>query len=195
MGNRYSAYRRGTDAVSPDTVDRILVWVCALIWMLLLGVSVAAAVALVDLGRGFHRASAGPPQTPWLLYAVIAVSALIIVAAIPVLLRARRMAPADHSVTAPASVVEWLMPRPGATATTTDGPAPSVDRVWLRGIVLLVGAIGVALTCVAAATYLMALGNAGLSWLCYGLAGLVTMAMPAIEWLHVRQLRALADWS
>ncbi|HCB83464.1 MAG TPA: hypothetical protein DEQ00_19445, partial [Mycobacterium tuberculosis] len=48
--------------------------------------SVAAAVALMDLGRGFHE-MAGNPHTTWVLYAVIVVSALVIVGAIPVLLR------------------------------------------------------------------------------------------------------------
>ena len=35
----------------------------------------------------------------------------------------------------------------------------------------------------------MAVGHDGPSWVGYGLAGVVTAAMPVIEWLHVRQLR------
>ena len=94
MVSRYSAYRRGSDTIAPDVIDRILLGACAAIWLVLLGVSVAAAVALADLGRGFHKA-AGNPHTTWVLYAVIVISALIIAAAIPVLLRARRAAGAD----------------------------------------------------------------------------------------------------
>jgi hypothetical protein len=67
----------------------------------------------------------------------------------------------------------------------------AVDRVWLRGIVILAGTMGAALIAVAAATYLMAVGHEGPSWVGYVLAGLVTAAMPAVEWLHVRQLRGL----
>ncbi|WP_231985714.1 DUF2561 family protein [Mycobacterium sp. E3247] len=61
MVSRYSAYRRGLgdDTVSPDVVDRILIGACAVVWLVLLGVSVAAAVALSDLGRGFHKAAGG----------------------------------------------------------------------------------------------------------------------------------------
>ena len=39
--------------------------------------SVAALVALMDLGRGFHKA-AGNPHTSSVLYAIIIISALII---------------------------------------------------------------------------------------------------------------------
>jgi hypothetical protein len=49
--------------------------------------------------------------------------------------------------------------------------------------------MGVALIAVGAATYLMAVGHEGPSWVGYGLAGLVTAAMPVLEWYHVRQLR------
>ncbi len=94
MVSRYSAYRRGSDTIPPDVIDRILLGACAAIWLVLLGVSVAATVALADLGRGFRKA-AGNPHTTWVLYAVIIVSALIIAAAIPVLLRARRAAAAE----------------------------------------------------------------------------------------------------
>jgi hypothetical protein len=210
MVSRYSAYRRGSDTIPPDVIDRILVGACAAIWMVLLGVSVAAAVALADLGRGFHR-MAGSPHTTWVLYAVIIVSALIIAGAIPVLLRARRMAqaePAVRSMTAPARVADRPLVRPGAPAARTvaerarpqrvqaaepaaERSGAAVDRVWLRGTVILAGTMGAALIAVAAATYLMAVGHDGPSWVGYGLAGIVTAALPVVEWLHVRQLRRL----
>ncbi len=211
MVSRYAAYRRGLgdDAVSPDVIDRIFVGACAAVWLVLLGVSVAAAVALADLGRGFHKASSSP-HTTWVLYAVIIVSALIIAGAIPILLRARRMAqaePATRAMTAPAPGSGRPSVRLGAGNLRTSGErarptsvpvqaseapawsAEAVDRVWLRGTVSLVGAIGLALIAVATATYLMAVGHDGGSWGVYVLAGLITGAMPAVEWLHIRQLR------
>ena len=44
---------------------------------------------------------------------------------------------------------------------------------------------------VSAGTYLMAVRDDTASWVSYGLAGAVTAAMPAVEFLHVRQLRRL----
>lgn len=60
MVSRYSAYRRGPDVISPDVIDRILVGACAAVWLVFTGVSVAAAVALMDLGRGFHEMAGNP---------------------------------------------------------------------------------------------------------------------------------------
>ncbi|BBZ43598.1 DUF2561 family protein [Mycobacterium parmense] len=208
MVSRYSAYRRGPDTVPPEVVDRILVGACAAIWLVLLGVSVAAAVALVDLGSGFHKA-AGGQHTTWVLYAVIIVSALIIAGAIPVLVRARRSAqyePSARGMTAPERATVGSPARAGSPAGlgTSERPyqpgeqaaAPAVewssvevDRIWLRGTVFLAGTMGTALIAVATATYLMAVGHDGPAWVGYGLAGAVTAAMPVLEWLHVRQLR------
>ena len=77
-----------------DRVDRILLGACAAIWLVALGAGVAAVVALVDLGGG-RTESSGDSDTPWLLYTVIGVSAVVIVGAVPLLLRARRTALAD----------------------------------------------------------------------------------------------------
>jgi hypothetical protein len=213
MVSRYSAYRHGSDTVPPDVVDRILIGACAAVWLVLIGASVAAAVALTDLGQGYHK-TAGSQHTSWVLYAVIIVSALIIAGAIPVLLRARRMARAEPPAQlagASARGTARQLVRTGHPAARTPaerarpariqpssgpaaGPAGSVvDRIWLRGTVALTGTIGVALIAVASATYLMAVGHDGASWVAYGLAGLVTAGLPAIEWLHVRQLRQMAE--
>lgn len=211
MVGRYSPYRRGLgdDTIAPEVIDRILIGACAAIYLVLLGVSVAAAVALADLGRGFHKA-ASSPHTTWVLYAVIIVSALIIAGAIPILLRARRLSqsePAAQAMTAPARGPSRPAVRLGTGALRT-GPeraatvqtAPvsgaewsgeAVDRVWLRGTVILTGTMGAALIAVATATYLMAVGHDGASWIGYGLAGVITAAMPVVEWLHIRQLRGV----
>lgn len=208
MVSRYSAYRRDWDTIPPEVIDRILIGACAAVWLVWLGVSVAAVVALVDLGRGFHKV-AGNSHTTWVLYVVIIVSALVIAGAIPVLLRARRMSqaePAAEAMTAPGRAAAKppvrggspgarpgteppYQPRVQSAAPAAEWSGADVDRVWLRGTVWLAGTMGVALIAVAAATYLMAVGHDGPSWVGYGLAGAVTVAMPLVEWLHVRQLR------
>jgi hypothetical protein len=207
MVSRYSAYRRGSDTVPPDVIDRIMVGACAVVWLVLLGVSVAAAVALADLGRGFHK-TAGNSHTTWVLYAVIIISALIIAGAIPALVRARRMSPAESARSVPGQArppVRLMSPAPRtaaerarqqrvAQAVESSGggwSGAAVDRVWLRGTVVLTGTMGGALIAAATATYLMAVGHDGPSWVGYALAGIVTAAMPVVEWLHVRQLRRI----
>ena len=84
--------RLGRDVDDADNMDRILLAACAAIWLAALGSAVAATVALVDLGRGHPESSSTSSGTPWLLYTVIGVSALVIVGAIPLLVRARRAA-------------------------------------------------------------------------------------------------------
>lgn len=212
MVSRYSAYRQGPDTVAPDVIDRILVGACAAIWLLLVGVSVAATVALADLGRGFHKVAKNT-HTPWVLYAVIIVSALIIAGAIPMLLRARRMAHDEPPAGSVDALVRRVAKRPASsgysTARTADerarqdrvkayAPAAewsgaAVDRIWLRGTVALMGAMGAALVAVGVATYLMAVGHDGASWISYVFAAVITAAMPVLEWLHVRQLRRLIE--
>jgi hypothetical protein len=209
MVDRYSGDRRGWAVVSPLAADRILVGVCAGIWLLLVGISVAAVVALVDLGRGFNT-STGGKHTPAVLYVIIVVSALVIVGAIPLLLHARRTTRANSASRSgmPARRVAgqpirpgYKTPRPmtGEPATerlTTLGSAAGlsdaeVNRIWLRGTVGLLAAMGVALVAVATATYLMALGRYGLSWTGYGIAGAITATMPVIVWWHIRQARRM----
>lgn len=203
MVSRYSAYRRGSD-IPADVIDRILLGACAAVWLVLLGVSVAAAVALADLGRGIHTAARNTHSTPWVLYAVIVISALIIAGAIPVLLRARRMSKTEPpvvrstalqgrpSVTQPAGrkVVDRVrQQRATTTAPAGEWSGEAVDRIWLRGTVVMVSTMGLALIAAGAATYAMAVGHDGPSWVGYLLAGAITAALPAAEWLFVRQLR------
>lgn len=212
-------------ASDADNVDRILLASCAAIWLAVLGSAVAAAVALVDLGSK-HQESSTESGTPWLLYGVIGVSALIIVGAIPLLIRARRTALDDprggHGGGArpvagrPQTATRTPEPRtqnlrtaaqtsaaPGrqrsghpssARISTFDaGVPPAVERVWLRCAVFIAGAIGVALLAIGIATYLMAAGHDAFAWAFYVVAGLVTLAMPAIPWIYLRQLNELVD--
>jgi hypothetical protein len=204
-----SADRRGWAVISPLATDRILVGVCAGIWLVLVGIGVAAVVALVDLGSGFSK-STGGQHTPVVLYVIIIVSALVIAAAIPVLLRARHTTqarsaePAGSPVRRPGgqpgrpgySAPRTMTAEPATERVTTPGSAVAlsdaeVDRIWLRGTVGLLAAMGVALVAVAAATYSMAVGRYGLAWTGYGVAAAFTATMPVIVWWHLRQTRRM----
>ncbi|OBK27577.1 hypothetical protein A5634_22690 [Mycobacterium asiaticum] len=204
MVGRYSAYRRGPDpVVNPELVDRVMMGACAAIWLVLVGVSVAAAVALADLGRGYHK-MARTPHTTWVLYAVIVVSALIIAGAIPVLLRARRSTQIEPVVRSralqgganrpPARPRVRAMSEPARRETVKaygavdEWSGEVVDRIWLRGALALTSVIGTSLIAVAVATYLMAAGHDTASWVSYGVAGLIAAGLPVVEILYVRQL-------
>ena len=213
---------------SPESIDRFMVAVCGAIWLVLLAMSVVATVALVQLGRGRDAGPDGQPS--WLLYSIIAVSALIIAGAIPLLLRARRTALADPGSTGsdpdgvsgsgsgvvgsgvagsgvadpgPVLPVEApteklrvfgtavdpyareAAPEPAAVSRV---PAGVVDRLWLRGTASLLGAMGLALTAVATATYLLATGSDTETWVALGTAGAITVAMPAVLVAFARRL-------
>ena len=86
--------RLGLNPGELDRTHRLLLGSCAGIWLAALGAGVAATVALVDLSSG-HVESSGDSGTPWLLYTVIAISAAVIIGAVPLLMRARREAIAD----------------------------------------------------------------------------------------------------
>jgi len=85
---------------TPDRTDRILVVAAVALWLTALGAGVAAVVALVDLANA-HPVGAEKSDTPWLLYTVIGVSALVIIGAIPLLLKARQSAVASAPVRSP----------------------------------------------------------------------------------------------
>ena len=219
---------------SPEAVDRAMVAVCGAIWLVMLAVSVVATVALVQLGQGRDADPGG--QSSWLLYSVIAVSALIIAGAIPLLLRARRTALADPGAGAgsrasglgesgsgesgsgesgsgsgaadPGPVLPIEAPteklrvfgtavdpyaREAAPAAVSRVPAAVVDRLWLRGTTSLLGAIGLALTAVATATYLLTAGNDTGTWVALGTAAVITVAMPAILVAFARRLGEATD--
>jgi hypothetical protein len=206
MADRYFGAWGPRNRVAPATADRIVLGLCAAVWLAFVGMGVAAIVALMDLGRGFHDPK-GNPHTSSVLYGIIIISALIILAAIPMLLRARRTTrdgPVARSAGAPVRTASGQPIRSGYTAAptmtrsgrterlTTLRPAPleaAVDRIWLRGTAALVGTMGLAQLAVAVATYLMAIGHDAFSWTAYGIAGLVTLIMPLVPWRHVRQLR------
>src|SRR5882762_3020540 len=118
-----SPLRTGLDTGEFDRTDRILLSGCAAVWLAALGAGVAATVALVDLGTR-HGASTRQSETPWLLYAVIGISAAVIIGAVPLLLRARRAAledaPPPPARATPVRAVSGQQPPPvrGAEAPT-----------------------------------------------------------------------------
>ena len=235
---RESGSAPAQDARSPETVDRLLVGVCGAIWLVLLAVGVTAIVALVDLGRG-HTLGGDGKHTPWLLYSVIVVSGLVILGAIPLLIRARRTALAEPHEPPPAAPTAAKATSTAASTAASRGPevppsrsaeapteklkvfgtavdpyeryqpdyvqssasrradplipATELDRLWLRCTVSILGAIGLALIAVSTATYLLAVDKETLAWVALGVAAVITVVMPAIPVLYLRQLRAALD--
>jgi hypothetical protein len=206
----------GLDTGEFDRTDRILLGACAVVWLVALGAGVAATVALVDLGTA-QPPSTGESETPWLLYTVIAISAAVIIGAVPLLLRARRAAleesppparatpgrplpgqqpPPVRGVEAPTEKLRVPLAAAGYPTREAISPQPNplmlaVDQLWLRCAVVIAIAMGVAMVAIGVATYLMAVDNDAVAWVFYVLAGLATLAMPAITLLYLRQLRAL----
>ena len=199
-----------TSPDAQDQTDRILLAACAAVWLVALGASVAAIVALVDLGRT-ESAATGDGETPWLLYTVIGVSAVVIAGAIPLLIRARRsgldggqppvsVRPGEpQNVFGPPLGTEGRMRSAGAPlirrqpvppATSRIGfPTAAVEQVWLRAMLALAGASGVATAAIGIATYLMASEHDGAAWAAYIVAALVTVAMPVAPWFFLRKLQ------
>ncbi len=205
-----SRLRSGT----PDQVDRILVIAAVALGLAALGAGVAAVVALVDLASA-HSVTAGSSDTPWLLYTVIGVSAAVILGAIPLLLRARQtassgvgsrpVAPDDRAETGDEpSVAQRLQPFGAPVlrqhSTPPAGgpvgfPSAAVEQIWVRATAIVAGAIGAAATGVGVATYLMASGHDTAAWAVYGVAGVITVAMPAAPWYFLRQLHGVLESS
>ncbi len=192
-----------------------MVGACGAIWLAALAMGVIATVALARLASG--HAGGGERHSPWLLYSIIAVSALIIVGAIPLLLRARRGAAAEpasaEARTAPLDEPRSPIRPPDASTekirvfgvdpyadrrveTLRSVPAiPSavLDRLWLRGTVALFGAMGTAMIAVGAGSYLLASGSDIGAWVALGVAGVITVAMPAVLAFYQRQLADAVD--
>ncbi|KWX66589.1 DUF2561 family protein [Mycobacterium sp. NAZ190054] len=206
--------RPAFDTGALDRTDRLVLGGCAAVWLAALGAAVAATVALVDLARG-HAASAGESGTPWVLYTIIGVSAAVIVAAVPLLVRARRSSEPE-ATPAPQQPVADTSPPPmrGVDAPTeklrvsrpaeASGPLPRMqgsaaaaspvtDRMYLRCTASVAAAMGAATLLISASTYLMAVGSDTAAWVLYGVAGVVTVGMCAIPWYFLRELRSDTD--
>lgn len=122
----------GFDVAALDRTDRLLLGGTVAVWLAALGAGVAATVALIDLGSG-HTESAGDSGTPWILYTIIGVSAAVIVAAVPLLLRARRasdeeLTPVEKRLAQQAADRAQTPPRAGDAPTEQlRVPPPPVD--------------------------------------------------------------------
>jgi hypothetical protein len=95
------------------------------------------------------------------------------------------------------TAAEPVNPRPGypvqrPASTAATGPFVTVvDQLWLRCAVVIACAIGIATVAIGVATYLMAVDSFGAAWVFYGLAGVITLGMPAVPWFYLRELRAV----
>jgi len=193
-----------------DQTDRILLGVCAALWLIALGAGVAAIVALVDLS-GNNTGASGESETPWLLYTVIGISAVVIVAAVPLLLRARRSA-VESDVSRPVGArpdqsvfgdpVQTSNLRPAGAPAIRRQPVPpassrvgfptaAVEQIYLRCPVSIASAMGGATALIGIATYLAATDHDTSAWVAYGVAGVIIVAMPAVPVFFLRQLRAV----
>ncbi len=83
-------------------------------------------------------------------------------------------------------------PRPPSTPAAVL-PVTAVDQLWLRCAVVIACAMGIATLAIGVATYLMAVDSNAAAWVIFTLAGLVTLAMPAVPWFYLRELRALLE--
>ncbi len=73
---------------SPESVDRMLIGLCAVIWLAFVGMLVGAIVVMTGVGED----STGSAGSSWGIYIVIGVSLAVIIGAVPLLLRARKTA-------------------------------------------------------------------------------------------------------
>lgn len=191
----------------PENLERILLAACAVIWLGALGAAVAATVTLVDLanGRGTVRAElseASGSETPWLLYSVIGVSAVVIAVAIPLLVRARQQtgqrslhtpaggSAADDIAAVPARESRRRQAEPAVeTGSGSSVPSGIVDQVYLRCGTSIGCAVGAGTLAVGVATYLTASGSDGAAMAFYIITGLIVVAMPVLPWFYLRELK------
>ena len=181
-----------------DGLGRILLGAAAVVWLAVIGMSVAAIVALAGMGSGRAGEMSSESGTPWGLYIIIGISAVVIVAAVPLLLRARRTAVPETPVRPPAAAATGEAPTEklrvfGTTAAPSAPPRREVDLspVLLRFCAALATAMGAAALAVAVATYCMAEGADAGAWAALVVAGIITAAMPAIGWWQQRELSGL----
>jgi hypothetical protein len=59
----------------------------------------------------------------------------------------------------------------------------------MRCTLVMASAVGAATAAIGVGTYLLASEHDGLAWAAYGVAGLLTVALPAVPWYFLRQLR------
>ncbi|CPR90686.1 Conserved membrane protein of uncharacterised function [Mycobacteroides abscessus subsp. abscessus] len=105
---------------SPESVDRMLIGLCAVIWLAFVGMLVGAIVVIAGMGE-----DSGSSGSSWGIYIVIGVSLTVIVGAVPLLLRARKSAAQRTARGASKTAPKRKGANSSGGATAPSGPPPA----------------------------------------------------------------------
>ncbi|SKP46689.1 DUF2561 family protein [Mycobacteroides abscessus] len=105
---------------SPESVDRMLIGLCAVIWLAFVGMLVGAIVVIAGMGE-----DSGSSGSSWGIYIVIGVSLAVIVGAVPLLLRARKTAAQRTARGASKTAPKTKGANSSGGATAPSGPPPA----------------------------------------------------------------------
>ncbi len=105
---------------SPESVDRMLIGLCAVIWLAFVGMLVGAIVVIAGMGE-----DSGSSGSSWGIYIVIGVSLAVIVGAVPLLLRARKSAAQRTARGASKTAPKPKGANSSGGATALSGPPPA----------------------------------------------------------------------
>ncbi|SLJ16519.1 DUF2561 family protein [Mycobacteroides abscessus] len=105
---------------SPESVDRMLIGFCAVIWLAFVGMLVGAIVVIAGMGE-----DSGSSGSSWGIYIVIGVSLAVIVGAVPLLLRARKSAAQRTARGASKTAPKPKGANSSGGATAPSGPPPA----------------------------------------------------------------------
>ncbi len=105
---------------SPESVDRMLIGLCAVIWLAFVGMLVGAIVVIAGMGE-----DSGSSGSSWGIYIVIGVSLTVIVGAVPLLLRARKSAAQRTARGASKTAPKPKGANSSGGATAPSGPPPT----------------------------------------------------------------------
>lgn len=105
---------------SPESVDRMLIGLCAVIWLAFVGMLVGAIVVIAGMGE-----DSGSSGSSWGIYIVIGVSLAVIVGAVPLLLRARKSAAQRTARGASKTAPKPRGANSSGGATAPSGPPPT----------------------------------------------------------------------
>lgn len=106
---------------SPESVDRMLIGLCAIIWLAFVGMLVGAIVVMTGVGED----AAGSAGTSWGIYIVIGVSLAVIIGAVPLLLRARKTAARPTKRGASQAAPKSKGAKVSGAGSVTSGPPPA----------------------------------------------------------------------
>lgn len=105
---------------SPESVDRMLIGLCAVIWLAFVGMLVGAIVVIAGMGE-----DSGSSGSSWGIYIVIGVSLAVIVGAVPLLLRARKSVAQRTARGASKTAPKPKGANSSGGATAPSGPPPA----------------------------------------------------------------------